>query len=71
MKCKGITIRVHPNFFNNFLEKERKRLEKIKKVPITQIKLTEILANGNIKVSLPKIQKTSKKFVPRGIRSFF
>jgi len=71
MKVKGITIQVHPNFFNNFLEVERRRLEKIKKVPITQVKLTEILANSNIKVNLPKLPKVSKKFVPRNIRRFF
>lgn len=70
MKVKGVTIQVHPNFYN-FLNKERIRLEKIKRVPITQVKLTEIMANGNIKVTLPKMQKISKKFVPRGMRSFF
>jgi hypothetical protein len=71
MKVKGITIQVHPKFFNNFFEKERKRLEKIKGVPITQVKLTEILASGSIKVKLPKVQRISKKFVPRGIGGFF
>lgn len=70
MKVKGVTIQVHPNFYN-FLNKERIRIEKIKRVPITQVKLTEIMASGKIKITLPKMQKISKKFVPRGLGSFF
>jgi len=70
MKVKGVTIQVHPNFYN-FLDQQRKRMEKIKRVPITQVKLTEIMASGKIKVTLPKMLPISKKFVPRGMRSFF
>lgn len=61
-KIKGVCIRVHPLFFDNIFEKNRKALEKKFNKPLTQIEFTGILANNGIKIQLNKM---SNKFAPK------
>jgi hypothetical protein len=44
VKVKGISYKVHPDFFNQILEPKRKYYEKKLNVSISQNKLTELLA---------------------------
>lgn len=61
-KIKGVKINVHPLFFDNVFEKNRKALEKKFNKPLTQIEFTGILANNGVKIQLNKM---SSKFAPR------
>lgn len=62
---KGVSIRVHPLFFDKVFEVNRKALEgKIKK-PLTQIEFTGILAQGHFKINLKKFDM---KFGPKQIK---
>lgn len=63
-KIKGVTIQVHPLFFNNILEKNRKSLEKKLNKSFTQIEVTGIMANN---FSL-KLKPINKKFFPKPIK---
>jgi hypothetical protein len=52
VKVKGVTIKVHPAFFNK-LENERKRIEKRSGVSLSQVKLTEALSQ--FKINFPTV----------------
>ena len=64
-KIKGVCIRVHPLFFDNILEKNRKILEKRFNKPLTQIEFTGIMANNGMNIQLNKM---SPKFAPRKLK---
>ena len=61
-KIKGICINVHPLFFNNVLEKNRKSFEKKLNKSLTQTEVTGILANATFKL---KPLKVNNKFAPK------
>lgn len=56
-KPKGISYKVHPDFFNLYLEPNRKMFEMKFKVPISQVKTTELLIN--------KIKQEMNKQLPK------
>ena len=59
---KGVTIKVHPLFFDNIFEKNRRKLEIKLNVPISQMKFTEYMAKNGGKM---KIKKSDNKFAPK------
>jgi hypothetical protein len=61
----GVTVRLHPNFFDGWFEKERKAMETKMKIPITQLKFTEILSKSQIKVNTPKSLTMDTKYFPK------
>lgn len=61
IKIKPVHIKVHPLFFDNVFETNRKILEKKLKKPLTQVEFTGILANkGKL-----RLKRMSNKFVPK------
>lgn len=59
-KIKGVSIKVHPKFFDNIFEPNRKSLRnKLKLNDLTQVEFTGLLANGNFNFKIDK-QKLSK-----------
>ena len=62
-KVKGISYKVHPDFFNNYLEPNRKVFEKKFNTSISQVKLTELL--------MKKMVLETNKFLPKRRRKLF
>lgn len=65
---KGVSIKVHPSFFNNVFERKRKSLEKKLNVSLSQMKFTEYLAKNGVRM---KIKKSDNKFAPKNLRRKF
>ena len=61
-RIKGVSIKVHPLFFDKVFEQNRRALERKFNKPLTQVEFTGILANNGVKFELKKI---SNKFVPK------
>lgn len=58
----GVSIKVHPSFFDNVFEKKRKNLQKKLHITnLTQVKFTEYLAKNNVEFKL----KIPKKLKPK------
>jgi hypothetical protein len=51
---QGVSIKVHPLYFDNIFEPERKRLQNKLGVSFSQSKFTEYLAKSNAKIVYPK-----------------
>ena len=58
---KFITIRVHPNFFNDFFEPNRKKLEKKRRAKVGQVEFSQTILD-NFKM------RKNKKFLPKKFR---
>lgn len=57
-KIRGVSIKVHPLFFDNVFEKGRKQLENRLKVKVSQIKYSEYMAkNMKVKIDRPKLRR--------------
>lgn len=63
---KGVSIKVHPLFFESIFEKERKNAERRLKTTLSQVKFTEYLAKNGIDMKLKR-----DNFVPRQFRKKF
>lgn len=58
---KGVNIRVHPLFFDEIFEKNRKQMQKrLKRYDLTQINFTKILAENKAKIVFPKNKRRKK-----------
>jgi hypothetical protein len=58
---KGVSIKVHPAFFDNIFERKRKRIQKKLHISnLSQMKFTEYLVKNNAKIRLPKKDKNLK-----------
>ena len=68
-KIKGISIKVHPLFFNTMFEPKRKNYEQKFKVSISQIKVSEMMAKEFLANNQPKIQKKNYSYFPKKRRS--
>jgi hypothetical protein len=62
---KGVSIKVHPLFFDNVFERKRKKLEKKFKISLSQVKFTEYLAKNGVRM---KIKKPNNKFTPKELK---
>lgn len=62
---RGVSISVHPTFFDKIFETERRGLEKRLGVGLSQRQFTEYLARSNAKIKYPK---PSNQFAPRRSR---
>jgi hypothetical protein len=57
----GVSIKVHPSFFDNVFERKRKKLQqKLKISNLSQMKFTEYLAKNGAKIKLPNKDKNLK-----------
>lgn len=68
-KVKGISYKVHPDFFNNYLEPNRKIFEKRFNSPISQVKLTELLVH-KMNYDIGKIKMNANLMLPKRRRKF-
>ena len=68
-KIKGISYKVHPDFFNNYLEPNRRLFEKKFNTSISQVKTTELLVN-KMKYDIKNIKVNTNKMLPKRRRRF-
>ena len=61
IKIKGVTVKLSEDFFDNYFEKERRKLCRKKKQYFSQIKFTHYLASNKVKFVYPKKQKVNIK----------
>ena len=62
---RGVSIKVHPTFFDKIFETERRNLQTKLGVGLSQRAFTEYLVKSNAKISYPKINNT---FAPKRTR---
>lgn len=63
---KGVSIKVHPTFFNNIFEKKRIKVQNKLHIPnLSQMKFTEYLAKNGGEIKLPQRDKNLKKLIVR------
>lgn len=63
-KIKGISYKVHPDFFNNYLEPNRKIFEKRFNTSISQVKTTELLVN-KMKYDINNLKRSANRALPK------
>jgi hypothetical protein len=67
----GVSIKVHPSFFDNVFEKKRKKLQKRLNISnLSQMKFTEYLAKNGARIKIPKKKKLVIKNPLKGRRFY-
>lgn len=62
-----VTVKIHKAFFDNVFEPERKKLQNMTGVYISQVKFSNILSKSKINIKYPKRLRTfAPKFSKRG-----